>query len=520
MRRVLLALLSLSSVFAQQKPKLVVAIVIDQFPETYLQRFRADYHGGLDRMLREGAVFDNARYKQSPTVTAVGHSLILTGAMPSVSGIIANAWYDRDTHTVVTSVCDAKEKVVGGTPRVLGATCNDSDPASPRRMLVSTVGDEMKMASKDAHVVGVSLKARSAILPAGHMADGAFWFDLASGNFISSTFFYPDGKLPAWAAKFNERHLAAKYVDQPWPDFPRWQLHSTGEKYANLPASPWGNELIESMAEAAIDGEQLGKHAVTDLLTVSFSSNDYVGHQAGPDSPEVKDMAIRVDALIAKLFAKLDATVGLSQVTVVLSADHGVAPIPEFNVARKMPGGTMFLDIEEFLQTELSRRFGEGRWIDNATETSYYLNQALIQEKKLDRGEVSRAAAEALITSPHLHPLRVYTREQLLNGVSGDFIAESMMNGFYAHRAADVYLLLEPGWLGQMRAPTQTSHSTPFAYDTNVPVIFWGAGIRQGVFHEDIAINDIAPTLTALLAVGRPNGASGRVLTEVLAGAK
>jgi predicted AlkP superfamily pyrophosphatase or phosphodiesterase len=518
MRRLIFSLLIACAAFGQQKPKLVVAIVIDQFPETYLQRFRTDYHGGIDRMLREGAVFTNARYQQSPTVTAVGHSLIMSGAMPSVSGIVGNSWYDRDSHMNVTSVCDPNEKVVGGPPRqIQGANCNDSDPASPRRLLVSSVGDEMKIASKDSHVVGISIKARSAIMPSGHMSDGAFWFDSASGNFISSTFFFPDGKLPKWVEKFNEQKRPAHYVDQPWPNFPTWNFRSNaGEKYAQLPASPWGNELIEAMAEAALEGEHLGHHAAADLLTVSFSSNDYVGHQAGPDSPEVKDMAIRTDQLIGKLFARIGESVGLDNVTVVLTADHGVAPIPDFNIARRMPAGTMNVDIADFLQTELTRRFGEGKWIENAAETSYYFNQALIQEKKLDRAEVSRVAAEALITSSSIHPLRVYTREQLLSGVTGDFIAQSMMNGFYPHRAADLYLLFEPGWLGRMRAPAQTSHSTPYAYDTNVPVIFWGRGIRQGVFHQDIAVNDIAPTITTLLQVGRPNGASGRALTEIL----
>ncbi|HCC59226.1 MAG TPA: hypothetical protein DEQ47_18585 [Solibacterales bacterium] len=501
---------------APPKPKLVVLIVIDQFPNTYLQRFRSEYHGGLDRLLREGAVFTNARYRQTPTVTAAGHSIIGTGAMPAVSGIIGNAWYDRDTRTIVTSVCDPHEKEVGATGWAVNPqVCEDTDPASPRRLLASTVGDELKMASRDSRVVGISFKARSAILPAGHMADGAFWFDARAGSFVSSTFFFPDGKLPAWADQFNRRRLADQYLDRKWANFPKWTFEGKINKYERLMASPWGNELIEKMAEAAVAGEKLGQHAGTDLLSVSFSANDAVGHQTGPDSPEVEDMARRVDVLIGALLTRLETAVGPKNLTVVLTADHGVAPVPAVNVARRMPGGSLRADPGAVIQAALSQRFGEGKWIENAGGGDYYLDHNLIAEKKLERADVERAAADALLDSAAAHPFRVYTRTQLLNGGAGDFIAESMRNGFYARRSADIFVLLEPGWLPVMPAPTQTSHSTPFSYDTHVPVIFWGQGIRRGRFDQEIAVNDIAPTLTTLLEVGRPSGASGRALAEI-----
>jgi predicted AlkP superfamily pyrophosphatase or phosphodiesterase len=512
----LLAALLLALQICPAKPKLVVLIVIDQFPNTYMQRFRSQYHGGLDRMLREGAVFTNARYHQAPTVTAVGHSIIGTGAMPAVSGIVGNVWYDRDTHTSVTSVCDAQEKQVGGAVWTVNPQrCEDTDPASPRRLLASTVGDELKMASRDSHVVGISFKARSAILPAGHMADGAYWFDSRSGNFISSTFYFPESKLPAWAEQFNARRLADRYVDQAWTNFPKWKFQGKANKYDQLMASPWGNELIEKMAEAAVAGEQLGRHAGTDLLSVSFSSNDAIGHQLGPDAPEVEDMARRVDVLIGALLSRLEAAVGPRNLTVVLTADHGVAPVPAFNIARRMPAGSLKAKPGDFIQMALAQRFGEGQWIENASEGHYYFNQKLIAQKKLDRAEVERTAADALLDSDAIHPFRVYTRTQLLNGWGGDFIGESMRNGFYARRSADLFLLLEPGWLPAMGPETLTSHSTPFSYDTHVPVIFWGQGIRRGRFHQEIAINDIAPTLTTLLDIGRPSGASGRALAEI-----
>lgn len=511
-----LLVLQMALAAAPPKPKLVVLIVIDQFPNTYLQRFRSQYHGGLDRLLREGAVFTNARYRQTPTVTAAGHSIIGTGAMPAVSGIVDNAWYDRDTRSMVTSVCDPNEKQVGGADwPVNPRACEDSDPASPRRLLASTVGDELKMASRDSHVVGISFKARSAILPAGHMADGAFWFDARAGNFVSSTFYFPGGKLPGWADQFNARRPADAYLAMPWANFPTWTFQGKANKYEKLMASPWGNELIEKMAEAAVAGEKLGRHAGTDLLSVSFSSNDAVGHQTGPDSPEVEDMARRVDVLIGALLARLEAAVGPNNLTVVLTADHGVAPVPAVNVARRMPAGSLHADPGGVIQAALAQRFGEGKWVERASGGDYYLDHHLIAEKKLERADVERVAADALLDSAAVHPFRVYTRTQLLNGGAGDFIAESLRNGFYARRSADIFLLLEPGWLPAMGAPTVTSHSTPFSYDTHVPVIFWGQGIRRGRFDQEIAINDIAPTLTTLIEVGRPSGASGRALAEI-----
>lgn len=290
------------------KPKLVVVVVVDQFRYDYLTRFRKDYHGGLDTLLTKGADFTNGFYAQVPTVTAVGHSIMLSGAMPAASGIVGNSWYDRAEGKVVTSVCDWTEKLVGAPQPKAGEKCADSDPASPRRLLVSTLGDELKDAHPDSKVIGISIKPRGAILPSGHSANGAFWFDDGTGNFVTSSYYME--KLPEWSDAFNNQKLAAKYVDQKWDGFPSWDFHSKGNAaYSKLPASPWGNELIEQFAEAAITGEKLGQRGATDLLTVSFSSNDYVGHAVGPNSPEVRDMAIRTDQLLGKLFGVIEQNV-------------------------------------------------------------------------------------------------------------------------------------------------------------------------------------------------------------------
>src|ERR1039458_2714205 len=328
MRKIALCLLAavcLASA-APKKPKLVLAIVVDQFRYDYLTRYRAEYKAGLNRLLTQGAVFTNANYVHVPTITAVGHSTFLSGATPAISGIVGNEWYDRDEAAHVTSVSDAKTQLVGGA----------GEGSSPNRLLVSTIGDELKIADGGkSRVIGVSLKDRAAILPSGHMAEGAFWLDVQSGNFVSSTYYYQD--LPGWAKEFNAPHPADKYRGARWLNH---TLAADGARlYSALESTPFGNELVEAFAERALAGEQLGKHEFTDLLTVSFSSNDYGGHSFGPDSPEAHETALATDRVLEKLFQAVERQAGAGNFLVVFTADHGVSPTPEVNAARKMPGG-------------------------------------------------------------------------------------------------------------------------------------------------------------------------------------
>ena len=504
------------------KPKLIVSIIIDQFRYDYLTRFRSDYHGGLDQLLTHGADFTNAFYGQVPTVTAAGHSIFMSGAMPSVSGIVGNSWYDRNEHRIVTSVCDWNEKLVGVDAQPeKGSKCADSDPASPRRLLVSTLGDEIRAANPNAKVIGISIKARGAILPSGHRAAGAYWFDDGSGNFVSSTFYM--NRLPGWAASFNSEKRAAKYVDQPWEGFPKWKFRATGkgETYSKLPASPWGNELIEGFAEKALEGEKLGETAgATDLLAISFSSNDYVGHIVGPDAPEVRDMAIRSDALLGKLFAAIDKQIGMKNVIVVLSADHGVATSPVQAEKDKMPGGFIAGHFEEAVASALDEKFGKEDWlIPGGGETSLYFNWEAIEKHKSLEGkvvaeeDVYRIAEEALLSQPSFHIARVYNRRQLSNGVAGDFMAQAEMNGFFPRRSGDLMLVFDSGYLP---GKSGTTHFSPYAYDRHVPVLFMGPGIRAGRYNVAIQPNDIAPTLATMLDIQTPSGSSGRVLSEMI----
>jgi predicted AlkP superfamily pyrophosphatase or phosphodiesterase len=495
--------------------RLVLLVAVDQCRYDYLTRFRGEFSGGLARLLTTGAVFSNAYLDHYPTVTAIGHSTMLSGATPAISGIIGNDWYDRALGRSVTSVSDPGTTLVGGT----------GEGASPRRLLVSTVGDELKSASRAAEgapnrpkVFGLSLKDRSAVLPAGHMADGAYWFDTGTGAFITSTFYRPD--LPAWVAGFNAKKLGDASAGKTWTflDASSGPGHAMpaavgAPLYVALYGSPYGNELLAAFAETAIEAERLGQRGVTDILSVSFSSNDAVGHAYGPDSPEVRDMTVRTDRLLQTFFARVDALVGLDHTLVVLTADHGVAPLPELQQARHLPGGRLkgeelFTPIEDALRA----RFGEGKWILSTAGTSPYLNHVLIAEKKLDPAEVRRVAAVAAQSAPHV--AGVSPRPQTVSGkVAPDTIGRRILRGYNLTRSGDLEIVLEPYWV---RAASGTTHGTPYAYDAHIPLVFMGPGIRPGRYDATVALNDLAPTVATLLAIETPSGSQGRVLHEIL----
>jgi hypothetical protein len=496
--------------------RLVLLITIDQFRYDYLTRFREDYAAGIKRLLTDGAVFTNANLEHYPTVTAIGHATMLSGATPAVSGIIGNDWFDRETGRTVTSVFDA-------TVRPLGTTTGGG--ASPRRLLVSTLGDELKMASGKAkgasdapRVIGVSLKDRSAILPVGRGADAAYWWDTTSGQFVSSTYYFPE--LPAWVRAFNDRKPADDHAGALWTD-----VTAPAKPLRHLPAargpalydavwgSPFGNELLLQFASELITHEQLGQRGATDLLSISFSSNDSVGHTFGPDSPQVRDMAIRTDRTIGQLLTRVDTLVGLRHTLVAMTTDHGVAPVPESQWERALPGGRLATrDLFEPIQQALAARFGEGQWLMATAGSSPYLNYDLIARLELDPSEVRRVAAAAAARVPHV--ARVYTRDQLLRGeVPDDRIGSRVLRSFNAQRSGDLEIILEPYW---MRQATGTTHGTPYSYDAHIPLILMGNRIGRGEYADHVALNDLAPTLATLTGVEIPAGSSGRVLTEAL----
>ena len=497
--------------------RLVLLIAVDQFRYDYLTRFRGEYSSGLARLLTAGAVFTNANLEHYPTVTAIGHSTMLSGATPSVSGIIGNDWFDRESGATVTSVSDPTVSTVGSTTAAAAA--------SPRRLLVSTIGDELKMSSHQPRgsagapaVFGVSLKDRSAILPVGRGANAAYWWDTKSGRFVTSTYYVT--APPGWVQTFNDRRTADAHAGQSW-----FSLATSSLALKKLPvergpalyeavyASPFGNDELLAFATELLRHESIGTRGATDVLSVSFSSNDSVGHTFGPDSPQVRDIALRTDRTIGQLLAEVDRLVGLSHVIVALTADHGVAPLPETLQRQGLPAGRMTTkDLFDPIQHTLAARYGEGKWLMAGAGSSPYLNDELIGSLRLDPAEVRRVAAAAAQKVPHV--ARVYTRDQLLSGqVPDDRIGHRVLRGFNARRSGDLEIILEPYW---MRQAEGTTHGTPYNYDAHIPLILMGPRIRAGEYSADVALNDLAPTLATLLGVEIPAGSVGRVLTEAI----
>jgi Type I phosphodiesterase / nucleotide pyrophosphatase len=496
--------------------RLVLLIVIDQFRYDYLTRFRSEYTGGIKRLLAEGAVFTNANLEHYPTVTAIGHATMLSGATPSVSGIIGNDWFDRGTGTTVTSVSDPTVKPVGSTT---------GSAASPRRLLVSTLGDELKLGSLEPKgapdapkVFGVSLKDRSAILSVGRGADGAYWWDTQTGSFVTSTYYV--GDVPEWVRSFNDRKLAEADGGASWtvlaaPSRSLWQLPAErgAPLYEAIYGSPYGNDLLVDFASELLRRERLGTRNATDLLAVSFSSNDSVGHTYGPDSPQVRDIALRTDRAIGRLLNEVDKTIGVGHMLVAFTADHGVARLPEVLRDIGLPGGRMTnMDLFDPIQRTLATRFGDGEWLMSTSGSSPYLNYDLIETLRLDASEVRRVAAAAAVKVPHV--ARVYTRDQLLRGaVPNDRIGSRVLRGFNAQRSGDLEIILEPFW---MRRAEGTTHGTPYNYDAHIPLILFGGRVKPGEYSGHVALNDLAPTLATLAGVDIPAGSVGRVLTEAL----
>lgn len=490
-----------SPLTSNDRPKLVLAIVVDQFRYDYLTRFGPEFKDGLKELLEHGAVFTNANYEAAPTVTAVGHSTILSGAPPAFSGIAGNAWYERSEGKTVQSIADDTAKPLGG-----------GTGASPRRLIVSTVGDELKISGKGGKVFGVSLKDRSAILPAGRMANGAFWFDGRSGDFVSSDYYFP--ALPDWVAEYDSNHPADKYAGEQWMDV-HLPLSAGAQLYTALDASPFADNMVLDFAVKLMAEEKLGQGPQTDLLSVSFSAVDYVGHRSGPDTPQMHEMILNVDRVVGELLRAAEAQAGKGNVFAVFTADHGVSPVPEENIAKKMPGGRLNVQNERaMVEAALKAEFGEGSYIAAAGEMGLYFNLDPVPGKKIERAAMERVAAAVLRQQPHVY--RVYTRTELLAPGGGDRIDQRVRNGFHAARSGDVIVIHEPYWLSG--APGGTTHGSPFSYDTHVPVIFWGGAskVKPGQYHRDAAVHDIAPTLATMLGIAMPGGSVGRVLDEIL----
>jgi len=542
-----------------RRPRLVLLIAVDQFRRDYLERFGDLFvNNGFRRLLRDGASWEEANYDHVPTYTACGHATMMTGAYPSETGIVGNEWIERETAKRITSVSDTTVKALGG---------NENEPAaSPRRLMASTVGDELRLATNDrSKVIGISVKDRSAILPAGRHANAAYWFSSGSGNMISSTYYFP--QLPAWVSAFNSKRPADKFFGARWDrllpeseylkragaDSPPWENigrvsgdtnafpHTlTGgatrpgpQFYAALDYSPFSNDLLVQFAEEALVNENLGQDNDTDVLTLSFSANDYVGHRYGPYSQEAMDISLRVDRQIETFLDFVDSKVGLRNTIVILTADHGVAPIPEQAAALGLDGARLRgEDILTAVRSAITARYNpKGTTPDPTGDYIYtydfggrpqpafingniYFNYAALQRDGVSLDEVTRVARDAALTVRGIS--RAFTRAQLLQGAVSitDPIERRVVHGFYASRSGDVVVIAEPyKYLGDAIPAT---HGTPYSYDTHVPLIIVAPGLVPGRYYDRASPADIAPTVSALLRTTPPSNAVGRVLIEAI----
>ena len=546
------------------RPRLVLLIVVDQFRYDYLTRF-GDLFGsrGIGRLMREGASWTEANFDQVPTFTAPGHAVFMTGAWPSQTGIVANEWYERDTGKKVKSVTDDSTNKLAGKPGEKGF--------SPRRLLCSSVGDELRIAHGDrSKVIGISAKDRSAILPAGRRANAAYWFGTDNGNMVSSTYYFSNE--PDWVEHFNSRHLAdqwfgahwdrllpeAEYLkragkdDVPWENldkssndtnyFPHvitgGAASASRAFYKALDYTPFSNDLLVAFAEEAITNERLGDDADTDLLTVSFSANDYVGHRFGPYSHEAMDMTLRVDRQIGTLLDFVDARVGLRNTVVIFSADHGASPVPEQAALMNLPARRYHkADLRQMVEDGLKARYARKdrpatdyiQTFTNKAETepglincNFYLNRAALKRDGIDLDECERVVGELSMRMPGA--ARYFTRAQLENDLisSTDAVARRVLNGFYPPRSGDVIVVFEPYNIlfdlpDDPTDPRSTAtHGSPYSYDTHVPLIMMGTDFAKGNYISAVTPADIAPTLSSLLGVQAPSCSVGRVLSEAL----
>ncbi|GAA4457464.1 alkaline phosphatase family protein [Nibrella saemangeumensis] len=516
------------------RPKLVIGIVVDQMRYDYLYRYYDKFiTGGFRRMMDDGFNCRNNHYNYAATYTGPGHTHIYSGSVPALSGIVGNEFYDRNIGRLVYCAEDTTVATVGNT--------GSAGKMSPRNMLVTTVTDQLKLATEGrAKVIGVALKDRGAILPVGHAANAAYWFDSKDGNWISSTFYLKE--LPRWVQDFNSRKLPDQFMAQKWelsrplsqytvsttddqpyeaslPGEPKavfpHEFISTagGLKYEVLRATPFGDQLTKEFALAAIKGEQLGADNVTDFLAVSFSSPDYVGHAFGTHAVETEDNYLRLDRQLADLFAQLDATVGKGNYLAFLSADHGVADIPGFSHTYRIPAGVKpYGALGEVVKAMLEKAYGPGQWMLSFFNQQVYLNHALLAEKKLAVADVYETLRRTLLTQPGV--VNVINFHQLNTQSIPEGQLTMLRNVYHPNRSGDFYVLLQSGWIeGRSKG---TTHGSTYAYDTHVPLLFYGWGIKPGQTVRRNHISDIAPTVAALLGILEPSGTVGNPIEEVV----
>ena len=518
-----------SNAAAIERSKLVVGIVVDQMRWDYLYRYQKRYtDGGFKRLLGEGFSCENTMIPYVPSVTAIGHTCIYTGSVPSIHGIAGNNFVKDGKKVYCTD--DDSIKPVGTTS---GAAL-----MSPRNLWVSTIGDEMKIASNGrAKVVGVALKDRASILPAGHNPNGAFWFDDQTGCFITSSY-YMD-RLPKWVEAFNDKRLPEQYLSQKWNTlYPKntYTESTTDENEyengiregvkatlpLNLPElykkygygiirnTPFGNSLTLDMAKAAIDGEQLGADDETDLLAVSCSSTDYIGHQVGTHAIETEDTYLRLDKAIADFLTYLDSKVGKGNYLVFLSADHGAMNNAAFLQDRRIPAGSWDASATaKKLNHVLAKEYPEaGDIVKTVMNYQVFFNRDVIKSKQLDFDNIKQTVVNVLKEDPSV----LYACDMAKASTESipEEVKSRIINGYNRERSGDVVIILKPNFYAH--GMKGTDHGAWNSYDTHIPLVFMGWGIKHGATTKQTFMTDIAPTIAAMLHVQAPNGCVGKAI--------
>jgi len=517
-----------------QRPKLVVGIVVDQMRWDYLYRYYNRYGaGGFKRLLDEGFSCDNTLINYLPSYTAVGHSTIFTGSVPALHGIAGNDWTDQLTGKVIYCTSDSTVQSIGNE--------SEDGKMSPRNLLVSTITDELRLATNfKARVVGVSLKDRASILPAGHTATAAYWFDDASGHFISSSYYMKE--LPEWVKTYNGRNKVDQLIEKGWntlyplntyvnsdmddkpyegkfkgetsPAFP----HAVNETYkqnkASFRSTPFGNTITLDFAKAAVDAYQLGNGASTDFLTINCASTDYVGHMFGPNSIEVEDTYLRLDQELASFLQSLDAKVGKGQYLVFLSADHGAAHAIDFMKEHELPADFWYVKpLTDTLNKILSDKFNTPGLVRSIMNYQVNFNLSKINTAHLDYVAIKKAAVEFLQLQPGIN--YAVDVAELGKAPIPEPIKTMIANGYNFKRSGGIQIVLTAGWF-EGYSKTGTTHGTWNPYDTHIPLLFYGWNIKHGNTNHETHITDIAATLAALLHVQMPNGCIGHVIEEVI----
>ena len=517
------------------RPKLVVGIVVDQMRYDYLYRYYDKYkEGGLKRLMNEGFNCRNNHYHYALTVTAAGHSAVYTGALPAVNGIVGNDWFDKKSGSNVYCTEDKSVATVGSSNVSVGKM-------SPKNLLTSTVTDQLRIATNfRSKTIGVAIKDRASILPAGHAANGAYWFDSKTGNFVTSTYYRND--LPAWVQEYNNKKKPSEYLRKGWntllpidqytqstaddvawegtlsgakkPVFPHELIGTAGDAFGVITTSPWGNTMTKEMAIEAIKGENMGKGPDTDFLAVSFSTPDRIGHAFGPNSIEQEDNYMNLDREFAELFSFLDSWTGKGNYTVFLTADHGAMDVPAFWKEHKLPAGLM--DATALTRTvvkSLNTAFGEGEYIKAFENYQVYLNDSLLKEKKITTTDVYQVLRDALLPMDGIAD--VLNLKDLGRASLNTYQLELYKNNVNAKRSGDIQLIVQPGWFAASYG-TGTDHGTPYNYDTHVPFLLYGWGVKKGETLRRTTIADIAPTISALLHILPPSGNVGNPVEEAL----